>query len=377
MQIALSRLHTIILAGAQSARIRPLSLERPKTLVPVCNQPILKRLLKSVVEAGLDKATLSLPLLWAPMDREILSLAPANFDLRIGRPEGLFKGTVRDIVNMIDADARSVLIISGDSLLSADLASLIEVHGRTVSQGGVATLLYHRPQDLREPERDGRTYHGILSIEKHTGRVVRFVEKPLVSQIEPGFDLANAAVFLCERSFLESPKVVAADDFSHDVFQPTVSAGKPVIFACDIGEGYRIDVGTVKRFFDTNMRMLRGEIADPMASPGMSGAATPAIEGVSIRPPVLIGDGVVFGGHVTLGPNAIIGNSCAVGDGVSIENSILLDKCQVGINARLEGAILGTGCRIGDHERLKPFSVVGAYSSTRHADWPYSTDSEF
>jgi NDP-sugar pyrophosphorylase family protein len=377
MQISLSRIHTVILAGAQSARIRPLSLERPKTLVPVCNQPILKRLLKSVAEAGLDKATLSLPLLWSPMDREILSLAPPGFDLRIGRPAGLFKGTVQDIVRMIDADAQSVLVISGDSLLSANLASLIETHQRTASQGGVATLLYHRPQDLREPERDGRTYHGVLSVANHTGQVVRFIEKPHVSLIAPGFDLANAAVFLCERSFLESSGVVTAKDFSHDVFQPTVGAGKPAIFARDIGRGYRIDVGTVKRFYDTNMRMLCGEIADPMGSPEMGRMGDSAREAVSMYPPVLIGEHVTFGRRVTLGPNAIVGNECSIGDGAGIENSILLDKCRVGINAKLDGAILGTGCRIGDEEKVKPFSVVGAYSSTSHADWPYSTDSQF
>jgi NDP-sugar pyrophosphorylase family protein len=377
MQPARSSIHTVILAGAQSARIRPLSLERPKTLVPICNQPILKRLLNCIVEAGLDKATLSLPLLWAPMDREILAMAPEAFDLRIGRPTGLFKGTVQDIVGMVDADAHSVLIMSGDSLLSADLASLIEAHARTVSEGGVATLLYHRPADLLQPERDGRTYHGVLSIAKPSGRVVQFIEKPDVSHIEPGFDLANAAVFICEKSFLESPDVVIARDFSYDVFQPAVAAGSPPIFACDIGDGYRIDIGTIKRFFDANMRMLTGLIADDMASLSSNNAHAAQAAGVSIRHPVLIGERVTYGRNVIIGPHAIIGNDCRLADDVRVENSVLLDNCRVSRNSTLDGTILGTGCQIGDNQDLKPFSVVGAYSSTNHGDWPYPADSEF
>ena len=162
------------------------------------------------------------------MDREILKLAPHAFDFRIGRPEGLFKGTVQDIVGMTDTDARSVLVISGDSLLSANLASLIEDTRTNYFTGGVATLLYHRPKDLLQPERDGRTYHGVLSVlEKSSGRIVRFVEKPNVSEIEPGFDLANAAVFICEKAFLESPGIVTAKHFSYGVFQPAVAAGTP------------------------------------------------------------------------------------------------------------------------------------------------------
>lgn len=175
--------------------------------------------------------------------------------------------------------------------------------------------------------------------------------------------------------------MIDAQDFSSGVFQPTVAAGHPSVYGCDIGHGNRIDVGTIKRFFDTNMRMLTGELADRLAgaelSPGVRVGNETRIDGVTVRPPVLIGDHVTFGRGVEVGPNAIIGNYCTLADGARVENTVLLSNCSVGHHATLKGTILGTASRVEHGQTLGIFTIIGAYSSLNRDDWPYSSEGEF
>src|SRR5207247_975184 len=115
----------------------------------ICNQPILGRLLDMIAKAGFTSATLSLPFLWGALQEEVESLSPPTLSLRIATPEGSFKGTVQDVLRMLSPESKAVLVIYGDSLLSADLASLCEAHARFVSCGGAATILFHRPNDIK------------------------------------------------------------------------------------------------------------------------------------------------------------------------------------------------------------------------------------
>ena len=369
----LAGIQVVILARGEGSRLRPFTLTRPKALCPVCNVPVLSRLLRQLQAHGFTSATVALPLLSDEVWQEARATFP--FDLRVdSRPSGhASKGSIPAVLDCLDPQALRVLVIYGDSLLRADLAGLVELHQTFRQHGGAATLLYHRPADRFTPERDGRTYHGILSLAAD-GRVTRFVEKPPVSELHPGFDLANAAVFVVERSVLEDSARAGATDFSRHLFEPAVREGRFPIYGAAIGDGYRHDVGSVARLLEANAKVLAGEWAaelpgEPVA-PGIWQGRGCSLAEATLTPPVLLGDEVKLGPMCRVGPGVVLGNGCEVGSGAVLRNAVLLQDCKVGERARVESSVLGARCQIGSAVRLPPYSALGDFTFVLGDGWP-------
>ena len=201
-----------------------------------------------------------------PSVQELLQACiPTGFEL-VTAAGGLLRGQVPAVRELLDPKAPSVLVVYGDSFLSLDFRALLDAHASARGQGGQATVVYHRPTDLRVPERDRRTYHGVMSVDEQ-GRVSRFVEKPNVDEVRPGFDLANAAVFVCDRVLLEDPAFGSASNFSYDVFEPAVRTSG-TIYGFNIGTGYRHDVGSLTRLYELNVSLLRREDGRPPTGNG-------------------------------------------------------------------------------------------------------------
>src|SRR5208337_4179219 len=170
----------VILASGKGLRLRPLSLDRPKTLCPVCNQPLLARLLKQLQAAGIQRATLTLPDAGQDFVELVRRCEPNSLKLDICF--GVFTGSFTAALAPFGWPPDSLMVIYGDSLLSLDFADFISFHREVAARGGLATIAYHRPTDLTLPEKDGRTYHGVMSTNAE-GRVTEFVEKPRVDVI--------------------------------------------------------------------------------------------------------------------------------------------------------------------------------------------------
>jgi len=355
----------IIAAAGLGTGLRPLSIERPKSLAPVCNRTLVNRLLNELQRAGIDEAVIAI----GPSAHQAYQLfkaeAPADFNLRVEIMPKVFEGTVPLARHVWDSSASSAMVIYGDSLLSVDFRSLLNFHANARQQGGAATILFHRPDDLRVPRADGRTYHGVLSVDDE-GRVTRFVEKPLVEEIAPPFDLANAAAFICERSLMEHPSMQEAKDFSFDVFEKIAAENRFPLYGCDIKDGFRRDIGSLRRFFDINMQVLRRELPAPIAgrevSRGVWIGEDTDCDSSRLIAPVCLGNRVVIKEGARIGPNAIIGDGCRIGERASVSESVLLEGCEVGAQAQIENIILGPHCRVGDGIELPAHCVMGAYS---------------
>jgi NDP-sugar pyrophosphorylase family protein len=204
------------------------------------------------------------------------------------------------------------------------------------------------------------------------GLVTRFEEKPAVADIGRGFDKANAAVFCIEREALVAAIDGGARDFSRDVFEPGVTSGMPV-YGIDIGSGYRFDVGGISRWYELNMRALRGELrfARPgrEIAPGAWLGERSEAAGSSLLPSCLIGDGVEVSEGSTIGPDAIIGNGCRIGRGSRIARSIVMEGCEIGSDAVIEESVIGPSCAIEAGSRIPPRTILGPYSSYGGNSW--------
>ena len=363
----------IILAGGLGTRLYPLSVERPKALLPVCNVSLLARLLAQLHAAGFRCADVTLPAMPQHTRKLALASAPRGFDLVIADAARPFGGQVPAVRALLAAEAAAVLVIYGDSLLSLDFGALMNSHAASRAHGALATIVWHRPADLKLAESDGRTYHGVMSVNQQ-GRVTRFEEKPLVEHITDGFDMANAAVFICERALLGQVDFRGAKNFSYDLFEPAVKENRAALFGFGIGAGFRYDLGSVARYFDANLQVLRGDLAGPIPgtkqSSGFWIGDQTAWEEAQITPPVLLGSGVYLGREARIGPDVVIGDGCRIGAGATIRQAVLMENCRIGAGARLDTCVLGPFAQVGQGVSLSPRAVLGAFCVVGLDDWP-------
>lgn len=323
-------------------------------------------------DRDLNSATLVLRSTARPPADLTTTDVPSGFDLRICNAPDSFTGTVGSVRAATRPDATTLLIIYGDSLMAADIKGLLEAHRRCAARGGAATLLYHRPLDLRRAGHDGHTYHGVMSVDPH-GRVMRFVEKPLIRDVCQGFDLANAAVFLCERALIEHPEFKGAKDFSFDVFEPASRDNVAALFGHDIGSGFRLDVGSLERLYEVNMAVLDRQYPVPILAREVSSGIwidqNTECDLAHIRPPVVLGRSVHIGRHSLIGPHVVIGNNAFIGDAVTIAHTLILEGSMVGSEAVVEASIVGPFSRVGRGVRVPSCSVLGPYSVAGSAKW--------
>lgn len=365
-------LQVLILATGHGTGLRPLTVDRPKVLAPVCNITILRRILEQIESAGIHRASLVVRPIPRSVQDLLIAETPDGFELVLSVVPESIDGSLPVARYAWSAAASSVFVIYGDSLLSADFPALLRFHRSVVQKSGLCTILYHQPDDLRADRGNGRSYHGVMSVDKK-GRITRFTEKPDINDVQDGFDLASAAVFICERGLLDHPTVQDARDFSTDVFERLAGANSTALYGFGIGYGFRRDVGTLERLFDVNKQILRRELR--VSIPGRE--VTPnawlgnntEYRAEQVVPPVAIGCGVRIGKGARIGPGVVVGDRCAIGEDVVLSNAVLMHDCVIGPGVRADTCILGPYCHVRGGAILPPFSAIGAYGIIGGKNW--------
>lgn len=340
--------------------------------MPVCNIPVLARILGQLNAAGIRSATVTLPNTGEHAQTRARNAAPLGFELDLFFSNSSFPGTAAMVRSLMRADDGTLLVIYGDSLLSVDFSRLVTSHRQARKLGGLASILCHQPVDIREVENDGRSLYGVLALGEGQ-RIARFLEKPYVEEVRPGFELANAAVFIIERELLEDRRFSGASDFSSDVFQPAINDDIAPIFGCDIGSGFRFDIGGLRRLYVANMDVLNRRVAAPVPGreemPGVWLGNRDLPTSVRITPPVLIGNDVEFDGGAQIGPDVVLGERCHVGAGAMIRHAVVMEDCHLALGTTVEFGILGANCRVGPGVALPHFSAMDASQPTEMRSW--------
>lgn len=358
-------MQVIILAAGFGTGMRPLSFERPKLLATVCNISLLRRLLEQLQNAGLSSADVVVRPSSPSFEKAMKADAPTNFQVNVIEVPNHIDGTLPCVRYALRKSARSCLVIYGDSLISADFQAFLDFHKKVRGLGSVATLLAHQPPELVSPPLTGRTFHGVLSV-NNVGRVLRFKEKPDFSEIKPGFNLANAAVFVCEQSLFQSRKWKDAHDFSFDLFEKLCRDSSSPFFAYCIQNGFRHDVGSIARFVEANMRVV--DQAWPARIPGSEVrkgvwvGENGSYRGATLLPPVCLGDDVCIGKGTRVGPHVVIGKGCKIESDAHISNSVLMEQCHVAKHAKIVQSVIGPHSKIAEKVNVPPKTILGAYS---------------
>jgi mannose-1-phosphate guanylyltransferase len=331
-------MRAMVLAAGLGTRLRPITYEMPKPMVPVLNRPVMEHIVRLLARHGFTETIANLH--WFPGLIESHFGDGSEFGVELAySPERQLLGTSGGVRNAAGFLGDSFLVISGDALTDVDLAAMREYHE---SHDGIATLATKRVADTSQ--------FGV-AITGADGRIQGFQEKP--DPAEALSDLANCGIYMFRSEifdFFPPPGTSKAAgpgdpagfaDWAMDVF-PRLLEGDVPFYSHEI-DAYWNDIGNLEELRQGTLDALSGAVA---VAPGgelvegfRSGSAA-AGEG-PLRGPVLLGDGCEIGDDVRIDGPSVIGDGVRVGSNGRLREVILLPGAEVPAGSILIDAIAG------------------------------------
>ena len=316
----------MVLAAGLGTRLRPLTYEIPKPMVPVLDRPVMAHILGHLRRQGFGEVIANL--------HYFPDAVRGYFGDRIEyRYEEELLGTAGGVRNVRDFFGDDpVVVISGDALTDVDLNALLERHREA---GGIATLTVKKVPDTRE--------FGVV-IHDSEGRIQGFQEKP--DPAEALSDLGNCGIYCFSPEIFDYFPDRPFADWAQDVFPALLENDVP--FHVYETTDYWNDVGSLGELREGTWDALRGalglEVTGTAAADGVTAGEGSSVEGVEIvDPPVWVGAGVEVGSDVRLMGPVAIGDGCRIGDGAALRDTIVFPGTEVAPGTIAIGAILGRG----------------------------------
>jgi mannose-1-phosphate guanylyltransferase len=312
----------MLLAAGLGTRLRPLTYEVPKPLVPVVGTPVMEHIVRLLAQHGFDDVVCNLHYFPDQIQKRFGDGSRWGLRLSYAYEEELL-GTAGGVRNVRDHFGdETFLIISGDALTDIDLTALWKAHRE---QGGIATLSLKRVDD---PSQIGVVILG------EDGRIQGFQEKP--DPAEALSNLGNCGIYVMEPEIFDYFPDTPFADWALDVF-PTLLDQDVPFYGYEIHE-YWNDIGNIREFRQGNFDALTGEVRVEIEA----GRLNPDVEGIE-EPPVYIGEGCEIGAGVRLTGPVVMGDRCSVGQGAALRDSVLWAGTEVAPREILIGAVAGTG----------------------------------
>ncbi len=368
----------LILAGGEGTRLRPLTVERPKPLVPLVNRPIIGHILHHLRRHGFEEVIVTLAYR-ANMIQNYLGSGRA-FDVEIlYTVEEHALGTAGAVKNAQPyLDHTPCLILSGDVLTDIDLQAALAYHQ---AKGALFTVVLHRVSTPLE--------YGMVVLNAE-GQVVHFHEKPSWGDVMS--DTINAGIYIAEPDVLAFIPDDRPSDWSQDIIPRLLQEAPGRVYGF-VSDGYWSDIGTLSEYVRASVDILEGRVdVGPLGDrwaeniwvgehvsiapdarlegPLYLGAGVKVLEGAHIQGPTVIRDYSIvhrqaritrsiiwrntYIGEAAEIQGAIVGRQCTVRDkAILFEGVVIGDQCNVG-----EGAIVYPGVKLWPHKEVEPGATV-------------------
>jgi mannose-1-phosphate guanylyltransferase/mannose-1-phosphate guanylyltransferase/phosphomannomutase len=329
-------MRAMVLAAGLGTRLRPITYEMPKPMVPVLNRPVMEHIVRLLARHGFTETIANLH--WFPdlIEGHFGDGSAFGVELSFSREEQLL-GTSGGVRNAAGFLGDSFLVISGDALTDIDLGAMRRFHE---SHDGIATLATKRVDDTSQ--------FGV-AITGADGRVQGFQEKP--DPAEALSDLANCGIYMFRSEvfdFFPAPATSKAAgpgdppgfaDWAMDVF-PALLDGDVPFYSHEI-DAYWNDIGNLEELRSGSLDALSGAVTVEREGEVVDGfrSGSPAADEGALKGPVLIGAGCEIGDDVRIDGPAVIGDGTRVGDGARLHEVIALPGAEIPAGAVLIGAI--------------------------------------
>jgi mannose-1-phosphate guanylyltransferase/phosphomannomutase len=337
----------VVMAGGEGTRLRPLTSNQPKPMVPIVGKPCMEHILDLLRRHDMHEVVVTLAFMPQAIrayfgDGESLGL---DIDYSVEEQPLGTAGSVRLARERLD---ETFLVISGDALCDVDLTELVAAHR---AKGAAVTI------GLKSV--DNPLEFGIVVIDDD-GRVERFLEKPSWGQVFS--DTINTGIYVLEPEVLRHVPDDGPYDFSKELFPLLLEMGRPIYG--HVLDGYWQDIGNLDQFRQANFDALDGRVQLDVPGLQLRGNVWVSeevdIEEVEGVPgPAFIGANCRIADGVSIGPYSVLSSGVIVREGARLERSVVDVGTYIGRSAVVEGAILGRGCDLRDHVRVHEGVAIG------------------
>ena len=336
------------MAGGEGTRLRPMTANQPKPLLPVANRPVMEHVLRLLRRHGFDETVVTVQFLANLVRTYFGDGEELGMHLRYAT-EQVPLGTAGSVANAEDAlRDEAFLVISGDALTDIDLTALVRAHRST---GALVTVCLSRVADPVD--------FGIV-VQDGDGRIQRFLEKPTWGQVFS--DTVNTGIYVMEPEVFRYVERGRPVDWSADVFPALLAAGAPLYG--HVAAGYWEDVGSLESYrranVDVLLRRVDAEIDGFEVAPGVWLG-----EGAEIDPDAVLEGPLAIGAYAKVEAGAcvkalsVLGDNVVVMGGAVVERSVVHDNVLIGPQVSLRGCVIGKNTDLMRASRVEEGAVVG------------------
>jgi mannose-1-phosphate guanylyltransferase/phosphomannomutase len=337
----------VVMAGGEGTRLRPLTSNQPKPMVPIVGKPCMEHIIELLKRHGFEDVIVTVAFLPQAIRSYFGSGETLGIDIGYSVEESPLgtAGSVKRAAQRLDD---TFLVISGDALCDVDLTQLVAAHREKGASVTIGLKSVENPLEF-----------GIV-VTDEDGRVERFLEKPSWGQVFS--DTINTGIYVLEPEVLKHIPQDRPYDFSKELFPLLLEMGRP-IYGHVFG-GYWQDIGNLDQYRQANFDALDERVQLE-------------IDGIRIRGNVWLGDGVDLDDLDAIAGPAYLGNYCRVARGAHIgpytvfstsvtvrergrvARSIVDTSTYIGRSTDIVGAIIGRSCDLRAHVRVHEGVAIG------------------
>ena len=341
-------MNALVLVGGQGTRLRPITYEIPKPLLPIVGRPMIFEIVEWLASHGVTKVIFALGYHSYSFLAAFASGEHAGVEvITATEPEPRdTAGAIAFAADYAGVGDERLIVINGDIITDLDLTRLIAFHDQHSGSATIALTPVEDPSAFGVVPTDGQ------------GRVTAFIEKPAIGDAPT--NMINAGTYVLEPSVIKLIERDISVSIERDIFPQLVDSRE--LYA-QASESYWLDTGTPERYLRAQCDVLRGQrpfviLPDhDEISPGVLAAADAIVEGEVLG-------ANFFGARSVLATHAAV-RDCVIETGAVIESGARLVGCVVMIGAIvcsgsvIDRSIIGPGARIGANSMIAD-SIIGA-----------------
>jgi mannose-1-phosphate guanylyltransferase len=324
----------MILAAGKGTRVRPLTYELPKPMIPVLGKPVMAYLIEHLRRYGVTEIMVNVSHLHTKIEEYFRE--GEQFGVRIGysfegyatedgdivsEPLGS-AGGIRRIQELGGFFDDTTIVLCGDALIDLDIGAALAEHRRN---GAIASVI------TTEVPWDKVSNYGVV-VTDNDGRIIQFQEKPKREEALSNF--ISTGIYIFEPEVINLIPSGVVFDIGSQLF-PLLAANEMPFYAQHSSISW-LDIGSVAEYWEVFQLVLKGgvghmNIPGKEVRPGVRVGLNASIDwlGTKIQGPVYIGSGVtVEAGSTIIGPTWI-GHGSHICSGACIERSILFEYTRV------------------------------------------------
>jgi NDP-sugar pyrophosphorylase family protein len=339
-------LKAVILAGGVGTRLKPLTHNRPKPLIPIAGEPCIDYMINSLVSADFKRIIVTTGYMSDTMIRNIGDGKKFGANILYAfeeQPAGT-AGAVKNVSEFLDD---TFVVASGDVLADVDIKKLFDYHKEKNAMATMALTTVDNPVE-----------YGIVGLDDEN-KIVKFKEKPKEEEVFS--NLINAGIYILEPEVLNYIPENKMFDFSKNVFPALLESGQS-IYGAPIS-GLWMDIGRPSDVLKATFEVVNRNGSEINIQDVKVEGKVIIGEGVSLEKDVKIKGPCYIGSQIEVGKNTQLEKACIydnvkIDRDVIVKNSIIMSGSTLGWRSEVTDSIISNKCILEDDVKLTS-SVIG------------------